>query len=82
MILDPKMLDELGEKLASLLPQDVKILKDDFEKNVKLTLQNTLSRMDLVTREEFDAQTEVLSRTRNLLEELASRVDALEKKGV
>jgi len=69
---DPKMLDEVAEKLSDVLPSSLKSVKNDVEENMKTVLQNAFSKMDLVTREEFDVQTAVLSRTR-------AKVDALEK---
>lgn len=51
----------------------------ELERRVKQLLQSTLARMDLVTREEFDAQSKVLQHTRQRLEELEQLVAALEK---
>ncbi len=50
----------------------------DIEKNVRAALQGGLSRLDLVTREEFDTQAKVLARTREKLEQLEARVAELE----
>ena len=50
----------------------------DIEKNVKAMLQGGLSRLDLVTREEFDTQARVLAKTREKLERLEARVAELE----
>ncbi len=50
----------------------------DLEKNVKSALTQGFSKLDLVTREEFDVQTQVLARTRARLEALETRVDELE----
>ncbi|TDQ76820.1 accessory factor UbiK family protein [Paraburkholderia silvatlantica] len=52
----------------------------DFERNVRAMLSQGFSKLDLVTREEFDAQTQVLVRTRQRLEELERRVAELEQK--
>ncbi|MDH3327407.1 MAG: accessory factor UbiK family protein, partial [Gammaproteobacteria bacterium] len=69
---DPKMLDEVAQKLSSVLPSSLQAVQQDIEKNFKTVLQNAFSKMDLVSREEFDVQTSVLSRTR-------AKVDAMEK---
>ncbi|MDH5257103.1 MAG: accessory factor UbiK family protein [Gammaproteobacteria bacterium] len=69
---DPKMLDEVAQKLSSVLPGSLQSVQQDIEQNFKTVLQNAFAKMELVTREEFDVQTSVLSRTR-------SKVDALEK---
>jgi BMFP domain-containing protein YqiC len=50
----------------------------DIEKNVKAMLTQGFSKLDLVTREEFDIQTQVLARTRAKLEALEARVAELE----
>ncbi|RFA30150.1 hypothetical protein CAI21_08155 [Alkalilimnicola ehrlichii] len=77
-MLDPKQLDEMARKLAQNLPSGLRDFQQEVEKNMRSALQNMLSRMDLVTREEFDAQAKVLARTRAQLETLEARVAALE----
>jgi BMFP domain-containing protein YqiC len=79
-------IDMLKEKIemaisdiTKILPEDVNILKDDLEKNVRATLNATFSKMELVTREEFDIQASLLSRTRVKLEELQKKLSELEK---
>jgi len=71
-VIDPKILDELARRLADSLPSGLKVLREDLEKNFRAAIQGALGKMDLVTREEFDVQSEVLARTR-------AKVDALEK---
>jgi len=71
-------LDDLAERLGRLLPEGAQEMRADFERNARSTLQATLSRMDLVTREEFDVQADVLARSREQIEALEQRVAALE----
>lgn len=71
-------LDDLTKTVTSLLPDDVGTLKEDVDKSVRLAIQAALSKLDLVTREEFDVQCVVLERTRAQLAELEQRIDALE----
>jgi BMFP domain-containing protein YqiC len=52
----------------------------DLEKNVRGLMTQGFQKLDLVTREEFDLQTQVLAKTRAKLEELEAKVNALEKK--
>jgi BMFP domain-containing protein YqiC len=52
----------------------------DLEKNVRGLMTQGFQKLDLVTREEFDLQTQVLAKTRAKLEELETKVNALEKK--
>ena len=65
--------------ITKILPEDLNVLKDDVEKNLRATLNAAFSKMDLVTREEFDIQASLLSRTREKLEGLQEKLSALEK---
>jgi BMFP domain-containing protein YqiC len=78
MALDPKFLDDLAHKLADSVPPGLKDLRSDLEHNFRAMLQSGLGKLDLVTREEFDVQAGVLSRTRTKLEELSQRLAELE----
>lgn len=75
-MLDPKMLDEVSSKLSALFAAGP---AKDFEKNAKALLAGFFAKLDLVTREEFDVQAQVLTRTREKLKELEARVEALER---
>ena len=72
-------LDELARQLAEAVPQNLKVLGQDLERNFKSLLQSGLGRMELVTREEFDVQRAVLERTREKLETMEARLAELEK---
>jgi len=71
-------LDRLARKLAEALPEGLRSVRDDLEQNFRSVLDSGLSRLDLVTREEFDVQQAVLARTRQKLEALERRVSSLE----
>ena len=77
---DPRQLDELTDKLVKLLPKGVVDMQQDVERNIRALLQSTFSKLDLVTREEFEVQTAVLQRTRAKLEALEEQVKEIEKK--
>jgi len=68
------------QQAVKLVPDDMTRFQEDIEKNLKSTLQAAFSKMELVSREEFDIQTELLSRTRALLEELEKKINDLEQK--
>jgi BMFP domain-containing protein YqiC len=68
-------LDELARKISEAIGESP---AKDIEKNVKALLQSALERLDLIPREEFELQTEVLRRTREKLEALEARVATLE----
>ena len=71
--------EEIAKQVLDKLPSDLGKIQEDIEKNLKSTLQATFSRLDLVSREEFDIQSELLSRTRALVEELEKKIEALEQ---
>lgn len=72
----PRILDEIGAKLSELAANSP---AKDIEKNVKALLGSAFGKLDLVTREEFDVQREMLAHARTRLLELEARVAALEK---
>ena len=65
--------------ITKILPEDLNMLKEDLEKNLRATLNATFSKMEIVTREEFDIQASLLSRTREKLETLQEKLSELEK---
>ncbi|WNB75699.1 ubiquinone biosynthesis accessory factor UbiK [Methylomonas koyamae] len=77
---DPKAIDNLAERIAGAIPPGLTHLKYDVEKNVHALLQSGLAKLDLVSREEFEVQKAVLAKTRARLEELETRVAALEQR--
>lgn len=77
--MDSKILDDLARQLADAVPEDLHKLGDDMQKNFRVVLNNALTRMSLVTRDEFDAQRMVLDRTREKLEALERRLRDMEK---
>jgi len=76
---DPKILDDLSKRLSDALPDGLRVVREDIDKNVRAAVQSTLAKLDLVTREEFDVQVAVLGRSRALLDALAERVAELER---
>ncbi len=74
-------LDSMIDHIMAGLPAGLTILGQDAERNIRAAIQATLRKMDLVTREEFDIQREVLARTRARLEALEKQVAELEQKG-
>ena len=72
---NPKILDEIGSKVSELLANSP---AKDLEKNARALLASGFSKLDLVTREEFEVQREVLAHTREKLADLEHRVARLE----
>ena len=73
--LNSQTLDEIAARIGQALQNSP---AKDLENNVKAMLTTSLARLDLVTRQEFDVQREVLARTREKVEALEGRVAALE----
>jgi len=71
----PAFIDDVSEKISQLLAQSP---AKDLEKNLKAGLSSAFSKLDLVTREEFEVQQQVLAHTRSMLNALEARVALLE----
>lgn len=74
-MVNPKLFEELSSKISQAFAASP---AKDFEKNARALLSSAFSKLDLVTREEFDVQREVLARSRQKLAELEARIAALE----
>ncbi|OGA46994.1 MAG: phosphoheptose isomerase [Betaproteobacteria bacterium RIFCSPLOWO2_12_FULL_62_58] len=74
---DQKLLDEINDKVKAILAQSPVA---DIEKNMRAMLTALFSRLDLVTREEFDVQSQVLARTREKLAQLEAKLAELENR--
>jgi BMFP domain-containing protein YqiC len=73
-------LDELTKKLFEVLPIDLQSIEDETKQKIKMVLQATLSKLELVNREEFDVQTQVLAKTRKKIEVLEKQIKELLEK--
>lgn len=63
-------LEELAKKLLAVLPENLQVINSDIQSKFNDVLQIAFTKLDLVTREEFDAQVKVLARTRAKVEAL------------
>lgn len=73
-------IESLVKQIIAAIPADLHQAKVDMEKNLKAIISAGLAKMDLVTREEFDVQTELLARTRAALEKIQRHLEELEVK--
>ncbi len=73
------VLDSLQEKIPSGITSGLQGLQSDFEHNFRATVEANLKKLNLVTREEFDIQQQVLLRTREKLEALEAKLAQIEK---
>jgi ubiquinone biosynthesis accessory factor UbiK len=76
--LNSNHLDDLAKRLADAVPESVRSFGRDMEGNFKAVLQAQLSKLDLVSRHEFDVQSALLARTQAALLALEARVKELE----
>ena len=79
-MLDPKKLEELAKQISDAVPPGVRNMAEGAESRIKQILQSQLSKLDLVSREEFDIQSQVLIRTREKLDAMEARLAELESK--
>ncbi|MFN7550718.1 MAG: accessory factor UbiK family protein [Pseudomonadota bacterium] len=77
-MLDLRSIDDLAQRLAALMPGDPGAAREDLASTFRATLQAGLSRLNLITREEFDVQRLVLLRTREKVEALEKQIAAFE----
>lgn len=77
-MLSQKTWEDLSAKIREIIEKSP---AKDVEKNMRAMMESVFTRLNLVTREEFDVQAQVLSRTREKLTELEAKIDELETKG-
>jgi BMFP domain-containing protein YqiC len=73
-------LDDLAKRLADSIPESLRAFGRDLEGNFKAVLQAQLTKLDLVTRQDFDVQAAILERTQGKLTDLEARLKDLEAK--
>ena len=70
----PNKIEDFVQQFLRLLPTDLNRSREELEKIVRATMNATFSRMNLVTREEFDVQAQLLANTRAELDELQQKL--------
>jgi BMFP domain-containing protein YqiC len=80
IMINAKKIEEIARQVTDSIPSGVKNIASDLEQKTKNVLQRKLSQLDVVTREEFDVQTQVLLKTRAQLSELENKIAELEAK--
>ena len=79
-MIDPKKIEQIARQVHESMPKGLRDLGEDVEKKIRQVLQSQLTRLDLVSREEFDVQNQVLLRTREKLALLEQRISDLESR--
>ncbi|MGL5005932.1 MAG: ubiquinone biosynthesis accessory factor UbiK [Plesiomonas sp.] len=77
-MIDPKKIEQLARQVHESMPKGIREFGEEAEKKIRQTLQAQLGRLDLISREEFDVQTQVLLRTREKLAHCEARLAELE----
>lgn len=77
-MINAKKIEDIAKQVTDAIPPSLKSMASDFEEKTKTVLQNKLAQLDVVTREEFDVQTQVLLKTRSQLSELEAKLAKLE----
>ena len=78
MKIDTDALDEIMAKINAVIPNDFKAVKNNVEKNVRVSIESVLQRLDLVSREEFDIQASMLEKSQLRVQQLEQRIQQLE----
>ncbi|WP_312948208.1 ubiquinone biosynthesis accessory factor UbiK [Superficieibacter sp.] len=81
-MIDPKKIEQIARQVHESMPKGIRDFGEDVEKKIRQVLQSQLTRLDLISREEFDVQTQVLLRTREKLALLEQRIGELENRTV
>jgi len=76
---DPKFIDDVAERLAGRVPGPSDSIRADLKRNFRAMLESAFTQLDLVTREEFEVQRQVLKQTRAKLEALEREITAMEQ---
>ena len=79
-MINAKKIEDIAKQVTEAIPPGLKNIAADFEDKTKTVLQRKLSQLDVVSREEFDVQTQVLLKTREKLADLETKLAELEAK--
>jgi len=80
IMFNAKKIEDIAKQVTDAIPPKFKDIANDIEEKTKVVLQRKLSQLDVVSREEFDVQTQVLIKTRAKLAELEDKLAEIEAK--
>jgi len=78
-MLKSEKVEDFFQDFLKMLPEDLRVYRQDLMNNIRAALNGAFARMDLVTREEFDIQSALLAKTRLLVDELEKKIGELEQ---
>ncbi|MDO6445274.1 accessory factor UbiK family protein [Colwellia sp. 1_MG-2023] len=79
-MINAKKIEDIAKQVTDAIPPGLKNIAADFEDKTKTVLQRKLSQLDVVSREEFDVQTQVLLKTREKIAQLETKIAEIEAK--
>lgn len=77
---DPKNVDEFANKIKDIMPESLKSSKEEMQKTLKSGAEGVLQKLDLVSREEYDIQVNLLKKCQDRITELEEKISELENK--
>lgn len=78
-MIDARVLDEISDNFNRYLPDSLKTVKGDIEKNLRSALQASFERVDLVSREDYEVQVAMVEKMRLRLLQLEERIEKIEQ---
>ena len=78
-MVNPKVFDDIAKRLCEAMPESVRNFEADLQRKFRDILQNAFAKLDLVTRDELDAQCKVLAKTRAKMDNLEQEISRFEK---
>ncbi len=76
--MEKNLIEDLAKKIGNLLPPAPAVIKKEFEDSIRQTIRSSITRLDLINRDEFEIQSAVLQRTRIKLEQLENKIQELD----
>jgi len=76
---DPKNVDDFASKIKDIMPESLKTSKEEMQKTLRSGAEGVLQKLDLVSREEYDIQVDLLKKCQEKIKELEEKISELEK---
>jgi|TARA_A100001037_G_scaffold282162_1_gene286515 BMFP domain-containing protein YqiC len=80
MKIDLKNIEDIGKRIKDIMPNSLKTSKEEVQKTLKSGADGFLQKLDLVTREEYEVQLELLNKCYEKIDELEKKIEILESK--
>ena len=80
MKIDLKNIEDIGKRIKNIMPNSLKTSKEEVQKTLKSGADGFLQKLDLVTREEYEVQLELLNKCYEKIDELEKKIEILESK--